>query len=502
MNIANMLVNSARYFPEHIALIDGEREISYGELDQESNRIASGLVGMGIRPGDRVCLCAPNSARWLVFYFGALKAGAVIVSPNVNFSRQELYPLMEETKPTAIFTVEQKHQELKDIRESDYLKFIVCEGSDITYSDLIQKGSNEFKIIDRDRNDVAGIPYTGGTTGTPKGILLTHQNFENTSFNMSYHERTTERDRVICFLPIDHMFAQQHVVQGAILFASGVIIHPSFDLDMFLEDIETKKVTKLVAVPTIYVRLMEIKGLRERLKNIRHCFSAGASMAAGIVSKWKDMTGLDINEAYGLSEAGMLTYNHFYRHVVGSVGTPVHTMEVQIRDQEGNILKDGEEGEICARGPSVMKGYLNRPELNDISFWDEWLRTGDIGYFAENGYLYISGRIKDMIITGGENVYPAEIENALSTREEVKECAVVGLPDEEYGERITAFIIPEENHRVDPAELKSFLKSRMAGYKVPKAFITVSDLPKSSTNKILKREIVRQYIESQNDKKK
>ena len=149
-----------------------------------------------------------------------------------------------------------------------------------------------------------------------------------------------------------------------------------------------------------------------------------------------------------------------------------------------------------------MKGYLNRPELNDISFWDEWLRTGDIGYFAENGYLYISGRIKDMIITGGENVYPAEIENALSTREEVKECAVVGLPDEEYGERITAFIIPEENHRVDPAELKSFLKSRMAGYKVPKAFITVSDLPKSSTNKILKREIVRQYIESQNDKKK
>jgi len=451
-------------------------------------------VGLGLRPGEPVCLCAPNSSKWITFYFGALKAGAVILSPSVHFSLNELSPIMEETKPKVLFTIEKKSHELKDICERDYLKFVVCDDTEISYSDLIQKGSEAFKTIERDRNDVACIPYTGGTTGTPKGILLTHQNLENTSFNMGYHERPTEGDRVICFLPIDHMFAQLHVLLGSMVFGAGVIIHPSFNLDMFLDDIEQKRVTKLVAVPTIYVRLMEIKDLRERLKSIRYCFSAAASMAAGIVSKWKDMTGLDINEAYGLTEAGMLTYNHLYRHVVGAVGTVVHTMEVQIRDQEGNLLENKEEGEICARGPSVMKGYLNRPDLTDGLFWGEWIRTGDIGYFDEDGYLYISGRIKDMIITGGENVYPAEIENALSTREEVKECAVVGLPDDEWGEKIVAFIIPEEGFDLDSSELKRFLKSRMAGYKVPKEFISVSDFPKSSTNKILKRKIKEQFL--------
>jgi long-chain acyl-CoA synthetase len=501
VNIANILVASAYAFPNNIALIDGKREITYRELDQESNKIASGLVKIGVRPGDRICICAPNSYKWVAFYFGLLKSGAVIVSTNINFSVQELLPIMEQVKPKVLFTVEEKLPHFNDICKEDYLKVIISDGTDITYSKLIQSGAKQFKIVDRDRDDVASIPFTGGTTGIPKGILLTHQNLECTGFNMGYHDRTTERDREICFLPIDHTFAQHHVLLGSLIFGAGVIIHSSFDLDLFLRDLVEKKVTKLIGLPTIYVRLLQVKNLREKLKSIRYCFSAGAGMPSGIRSKWKELTGHIITDSYGLTESGQLTFNHLHRHVLGSVGTVVHNMEVQIRDKKGNLLKNGEKGEICARGPSIMKCYLNNPDLTAASFWERnWLRTGDIGYLDENGYLYISGRIKEMIITGGENVYPAEVENVLSTRKEVKECAVVGVPDEEYGEKIVAFIIPVEGSKIDASELKRFLKSRLAGFKVPKEFLPVADFPKSRANKILRHEIAKHYIENKQTK--
>jgi long-chain acyl-CoA synthetase len=213
-------------------------------------------------------------------------------------------------------------------------------------------------------------------------------------------------------------------------------------------------------------------------------------MAAEVVRQWKDETGLDIYESYGMTEsASMVTYNHYYRHVIGSVGTAVSLVEVQIRDSEGNTVRQGERGEICIRGPNITKGYLNNPAETESAFWGDWFRSGDVGVVDEEGYLFMVDRLKDMIITGGENVYPREVEEILYTRPEVLECAVVGLPDEEYGERVTAFIILREGRNVDPAQLKGFLKARLAGFKVPKEFIVVDDLPKSSTGKLLKRDI-------------
>jgi long-chain acyl-CoA synthetase len=219
-------------------------------------------------------------------------------------------------------------------------------------------------------------------------------------------------------------------------------------------------------------------------------------MASEIVQEWKQRTGLNIYEAYGMTEtASMVTYNHYLRHVVGSVGTPVNTVEVQIRDSQGHVLRQGQEGEICIRGPNVMSGYLNNPEETRAAFWDDWLRSGDVGVFDEEGYLYIVDRIKDMIITGGENVYPREIEEALYKRPEIGECSVIGLPDKEYGERVTACIVfKQRNQPLDLAELKSFLKARLAAFKVPKEFITLDELPKASTGKILKRELKKQLL--------
>jgi long-chain acyl-CoA synthetase len=219
-------------------------------------------------------------------------------------------------------------------------------------------------------------------------------------------------------------------------------------------------------------------------------------MAMEVVREWKSRTGLAIHEAYGMTEsASMVTYNHYYRHVVGSVGTPANLVEVQIRDLEGNEVGRGGQGEICIRGPNISRGYLNHPQETAAAFYDDWFRSGDIGYIDPDGYLFIVDRLTDMIITGGENVYPREVEELLYTRPEVQECAVVGLPDRVYGERVTAFIVANKGFKIDAQGLKVYLKSELAGFKVPKDYIIVDELPKSSAGKLLKREIRQQYGE-------
>ena len=234
-------------------------------------------------------------------------------------------------------------------------------------------------------------------------------------------------------------------MNATILSAGCVEVLPAFDLERILEAMESGRVTKFYAVPTIYIRLLSLKDLEKRLGKLRYCFSAAASLAGEIVKQWKERTGLTIAESYGMTEGMPVTYNHYYRHVVGSVGQPVHGMEVQIRDESGNQVAQGQEGEICVRGRNVMKGYLNNPEATRSAFWEGgWYRSGDIGLFDPAGYLYIVDRLKDMIITGGENVYPREVEEVLYTYPEVEECAVIGVPDREWGERVTACIVPKK----------------------------------------------------------
>jgi long-chain acyl-CoA synthetase len=262
-------------------------------------------------------------------------------------------------------------------------------------------------------------------------------------------------------------------------------------LDKVLEAIRLHRVTKFYGVPTIYYRLLQLEGLKEKLGAVNYCFSAAASMAGEIVREWKLRTHLDIHEAYGMTEtASMVTYNHHIRHVVGSIGTPVNTVEVQIRDSQGHVLGQREEGEICICGPNVMRGYLNKPDETKAAFWGDWLRSGDVGMFDEEGYLYIMDRIKDMIITGGENVYPREVEELLYKIPEIGECSVIGLPDKEYGEKVTACIVPKrKGWQPDPADLKTILKASLSRFKIPRDYIFLDELPKSSTGKILKREL-------------
>jgi long-chain acyl-CoA synthetase len=497
MNIAHHLERSAFHFPERVAVIDGEREITYAEFNREAGRVAAALAARGVQPGDFAALCAPNSIEWLAFYFGVLKAGAAAVTFSHLLTANELSQVLSDCSPKVFFTTGAKLSDLGDRCEHASIELIVSEGGDMPYARFTETGVGSFQSVDRDRDDTAAVLYTGGTTGIPKGALLTHANLAASAFNVARYERSTETDRALCFLPLNHVFAQVHILHSMVLCGGSILLQPGFDLNRVLHALEHRQVTKFYAVPTVYIRLLQLPDLRRRLASARYCFSAAASMATEVVRTWKDATGLNIHEAYGMTEsASMVTYNHYYRHVVGSVGTPVNLVEVAIRDPDGNALESGRQGEICIRGPNIAKGYLNQPEETRAAYRGGWFQSGDIGMTDEDGYLYIVDRLKDMIITGGENVYPREVEEVLYAHSDVQECAVIGLADPEYGERVTAFIVAREGKTPAASALKAHLKSRLTGFKVPKDFIFVAELPKNNAGKLLKREIRKRYSAS------
>jgi long-chain acyl-CoA synthetase len=497
MNLAQNLETSASFFPDRHAIREGGIVVTYGRLNDQANRIATGLIKMGIKPGDHVGVCAPNSAEWITFYFGVLKAGAVAVTLSSLLSKEELALFIEHARPRLLFTTEAKLHDLKPLQDSGFLGQTISPGGDLDLPQLVSMGSGNFKAIDRARRSTAAILYTGGTTGTPKGVMLTHEGISFSSAMVSHFERSVETDVALCFMPFNHVFGQIHIMNSTIFSAGCLELLPSFDLGRILELTESGRVTKFYSVPTAYIRLLTIGDLKRRLGKVRYCFSAAASMAMEIARQWKEQTGITISESYGQTEAMPLTYNHYYpeRHVVGSVGQAAQGVEIQIRDTlSGKALPQGKEGEICIRGPVVMKGYLNNPKSTKDAFWGrDWLRTGDIGRLDENGYLFIVDRLKELIITGGENVYPREVEEALYATPEVQECAVIGLPDKEWGERVTACIVPKPGRMIVPDDIKRFLKTRISAFKVPKEYIVVEDMPKSPAGKILKRKLEKMF---------
>jgi long-chain acyl-CoA synthetase len=495
MNFADMLDKNARYFPDRPAIIEGDATTSFSQLHQDVNKAASAMVKLGLQPGDHVALCAPNSYAWVVIYYAAIKAGAVAVTFSYLLKKDELTKVMADCRPKILFTSDDKLDDLESQRAESYLTLVICNNGDVPFPSLLEKGDSQFTTVNRHRDDTAAILYTGGTTGSPKGAMLSHQNLKSSIFNTAHYERCTMDDRALCFLPLNHVFGQVHIMNSTIYSCGATILQPAFDMDQVLFALTKYKVTKFYAVPTIYIRFLGLPDLKKTFKSVRYCFSAAASMAQEVVKAWQERTGLNIYESYGMTEsAAMVTYNHYYHHKVGSVGTVVNIVEVEIRDPNGKALPQGERGEICVRGPNISKGYLNNPKETQAAFWENWYRTGDIGVFDDEGYLFIVDRLKDMIITGGENVYSREVEEVLYTHPVVLECAVVGLPDAEYGERVTAYIIPQPGKHIDTAALKAYMKERLAGYKVPKAFIEVSELPKSSAGKLLKREIRDAYV--------
>ncbi len=501
MNVACNLEVSASLFPDHPALREGVVEISYAQLNDRASRMASSLVQAGLRPGELVGLCARNSIDWITFYFAVLKTGAVAVTLSSQLTGDELANLLAHARPKFVYGDESKLGDLQQAKASGTIGTIVCQGSDLTLEKLAAGGSGTFKAVDRERTDIAAVLYTGGTTGLPKGVMLKHEGVNFSAYSIAFYERSTEKDVALCFLPFNHVFGQMHIMNSTILSSGCLELLPAFDMDAVQRVLQAGRITKFFAVPTVYIRLLGLPDLKEKIGELRYCFSAGASMALETVRQWKERTGITISESYGMTECMPITFNHFFpeRHVVGTVGQACHGVEVQIRDTAGNIVANGHEGEICVRSPACMKGYLDNPEATESAFWQGgWVRSGDIGIMDEKGYVSIVDRLKDLIITGGENVFPREVEEALYTLPEVEECAVVGAPDKEWGERVIAVVVPKKDQSIVPEKVKSVLKGVLSPFKIPKEYVIVKEMPKSAAGKILKRELKKSFLEGRN----
>ena len=500
MNLARNLESSAIYFPDRPAIRQGSLEWTYAELNERANKVATGLMKLGIKPGDYIGLCSLNSADWIAFYFGVLKIGAVAITLSGLLTGDELAFLITHSKPKVLFTDPSKLEDVMRLKSDNGLQTVICSDGDMDLSHLMRIGERAFQAIDMDRLDTAAVLYTGGTTGAPKGVMLSHEGMNFAARAIAYYEHSVPTDQALCFLPFNHVFGQNHIMNSTIYSSGCLELLPAFDMDRVLEAIAAGRVTKFFAVPTVYVRFLSLPDLEKKVGKLRYCFSAAASMAREIVKQWKERTGVTIAESYGMTEVMPTTFNHFYPefHVVGSVGPVVHGVEAQIRDVEGNVLSQGQEGEVCIRGRNVMKGYLNNPEATIAGMWNgEWFRSGDIGVLDDRGYFYIVDRLKDLIITGGENVYPREVEEALYTQPGVEECAVIGLPDKEWGEKVSAYIVPKPGQQISTNDLKASLKTLLSPFKVPKKIEIVKELPKSPAGKILKRELKRQVLEGE-----
>jgi long-chain acyl-CoA synthetase len=492
MNVADLFAEAALYYPEKKALIFGARSFTYSEMNRIINTLARYLTGIGVSKGDRVSIYMANRPEWILFYYAIAKIGAISVCVPGAYKREEMKEVVNDSLSSVLISSEELIPQFPDPESIPLIrKAIIVERDEILQTAMRGEITPGSAIeVETSGDDATAILYTGGTTGTPKGAMLTHRNLLYSAQNVAYHERMVSDDVGVCFMPLNHVFAQCHILHTFFASCATLLLFPGFDMDKVVAAVIEHKVTRFYAVPTIFIRFLNNPESRKHLRGIRYVFSGGTSMPAEIVRQWVDAFGIPIHEAYGMTEAASLvTFNHLFRHKIGSIGMPAGIIEVKVVDANDKEAKQGEQGEIIIRGPNVMKGYFEQPQETAAALRNGWLHSGDVGVFDPEGYLYIVDRIKDIIITGGENVFPKEVEDLLHQHRAVNECGVVGLPHHEYGEAVTAFVTLKPNMTVDERELIAFCKERIARYKVPKSIRFVADLPKTPQGKILRREL-------------
>lgn len=491
MNVAHGLERSARLFADRPALICKAETWTYAELDAAVSRLAGGLADeLGIVSGERVLLLLPNSAAFVLSYAALQKLGAVPISLNVMFRAAEIGYIARDARAVAILVGTELVGSLPPRDAMPSVREVVQVGGGGMLERLARTGRPR-RAIDLDRDQVAAILYTSGTTGKPKGAMLSHGNVVSNVYATNHHLHMQPEDRLLCVLPLFHVFGQNFIMNASINCGSALYVHERFNLDQAIESIKRDAISIFYGVPTIFVYLLgDQRVQRASLSSLRLSFSAAASMPQDVSERWRERLGLPIVEGYGLTECSpFATYNHEYAYRPGSVGTPIENVEVKIFDTDGREVATGELGEICIKGPNVMLGYFGKPEDTREAIRDGWLRSGDIGRIDEDGYVYVVDRVKDMVNVGGFKVWPREVEEVLFTHPGVKEAAVIGVPDPVYGEVVKACIVRREGAVVAAEELIELCRSTIAVYKVPREVAFVEQLPKSPTGKVLKREL-------------
>lgn len=492
MNNASFVDRNYRLYADKPAIITKDDSVSYADLYSHSNRVANYLDKFGIKPGENIAIFTTNSIEFFYIYYGIQKMGGVAVSINYLLQQNEIKYILNDSKVKILFAEESLLGNLPIKSETALTKIVsIGKGADLSFCDIPTNDLFETVYCNSDRP--ASIIYTSGTTGEPKGVVLSHGNIISNSYATIHHTGVSADDKLICFLPLFHSFAQNFIANSSINRGSTLIVSKKYEQEEVLNLIKDCNATRFYAVPTIYIMLLNEKNSEQYLKSLNYCFSAASSLPIEIIKQWKKRTELDINEAYGLTESSpFATYNHEIRHKVGSVGTPIENVDIRIVDENDIPLGAGEEGEILIKGPNIMLEYYGKPEATNTALKNGWLHTGDVGKLDDEDYLYLVDRTKDIINSGGEKISPREVEETLYQNDCIRECSVVGMPDKVYQESVLAYIVLKEGRTADEVELIEFCRCRIAHFKVPKRIKFVESLPKNATGKILKRVLRKQ----------
>lgn len=522
------LEESAEANPEKKALHFMGKEMTYQELYTQAKKMAHYLQDLGVKKGDRVAIMLPNCPQAVISYYAILLSGGIVVQTNPLYKERELEYQMKDSGATVLICLDILVPRVTNVRDNtdlehvivtgikDYLPFpknliypfiqkkqynmvVKVEQSEETHvwQQMLENTSPDFQKIEvNPMEDLALLQYTGGTTGFPKGVMLTHYNLvANVQMSKAWMYKMNDGEQtVLGVLPFFHVYGMTTVMNIAIMQGSKMVLMPNFDPGKTLQAIDKHKPTLFPGAPTMYIALLNHPDLKKYdLSSIEACMSGSAPLPKEVQEQFESITGGKLVEGYGLTETSPVTHANFIwgDRVNGSVGVPWPDTDCKIVDMEiGEEADTGEVGEIAVKGPQVMRGYWNNQEETEQVLKDGWFHTGDIGYVDEKGYFYIVDRKKDMIIASGFNIYPREVEEVIYEHESVQEAVVAGVPDPYRGETVKAYVVLKEGHQVTEEELNEFCREHLAVFKVPKLYEFRSELPKTTIGKILRRQLI------------
>jgi long-chain acyl-CoA synthetase len=490
---------AARQFGARTALVTASRTLTYQALEELCERVAGGLHEIGVRPGDRVSLYSPNRWEWVVAYHAALRAGAVVNPINVMLTAEEVAFVLNDCGAAAIFASGDKAEVLAGLtRELPALRSVInfdgAAGGVAGFEDLLRGPASAPEVPRPAPADLSTIGYTSGTTGHPKGAMQSHRAvFLNTAATFALHTRT-DRDVMLNALPLPHVYGNV-IMNGTFMVGATLVMMERFDPAVTLAEIQRRRATVFDGVPTMYAMMLADPSLPGAdLSSLRVCTVGGQTMPAAKMGEWEERSGAPLLEIWGMTElAGVGTSNCTYMpNVHGSIGFALPSANARIAaiDDPGVTLPDGEPGELMIRGPLVMLGYYGNEAATRATIEpDGWMHTGDIATRDEEGHYYVVDRKKDLILTGGFNLYPAEIERVVAAHPAVAMVAVGAVPDETYGELARAYVVLRPGAAATEAEIIEHCRAHLAAYKLPRSVRFVPDLPKTSTGKVMRREL-------------
>jgi long-chain acyl-CoA synthetase len=499
MNIAKLREDKVREQGEQVSIVFEGREITNFEMMRNSRRLAAALRDLGIRKGDRIILQMPNCPEVLESFGAVWRLGAVIVPINYLIGEEETAHIYQDSGARVVISSRAFLPRVQAARQravSSSVETIVlidkeCPEGVLSYRDLITRSREDAAIEETDDNDNAALIYTAGTTGRPKGVVHTHLSLYANA-KMQYDTiKLPDGMTVVSVLPLCHSFGIANMNNGLFRQAKTVLMG-TFDMDAIFSAIETYQANLMAGVPTMYVyMLLHPNPHQYNLRSMRYWFSGSAPLALETWQKFRDVFGFEIIEGWGLTEAGA---NNAVNPIdgikkVGSIGLPMKGTRMEIADDHGRTLGQGERGEIVISGPQLMKGYWNRPEETAEVLRNGWLHTGDVGYMDEDGYFWITDRKKDLIIKGGENISPRTVEEVLYTHPKVSEAAVIGMKDPVYGEDIRAFVVLNPGEEATPEEIIDHCSTKLTRFLLPREVVFLPAFPKSLVGKILKNEL-------------